>query len=70
MLMIGIIVDGVTEVLTLQAKDIEDTPDSGSGVKTPYILGKAKIKNKVKTLVDIKRVFTAQAVRRLEGATE
>src|SRR5579864_9261992 len=38
-LQIGIIVDGVSEVLTLQAGDIEDTPDFGSGEETPYILG-------------------------------
>ncbi len=38
-LMIGVIVDAVSEVLTLQAGDIEDTPDFGSGVATPYLLG-------------------------------
>ncbi|HLK19425.1 MAG TPA: chemotaxis protein CheW [Bryobacteraceae bacterium] len=69
-LMTGIIVDGVSEVLTLQAGEIEDTPDFGSGVETPYILGMAKIKNKVKILLDINRVFTAQEVRRLESVTE
>src|ERR1022692_1149941 len=68
-LMIGIIVDGVSEVLTLQAADIEDTPDFGNGVETPYILGMAKIKNKVKILLDISMVFTAQEVQRLGGVT-
>jgi purine-binding chemotaxis protein CheW len=67
--MIGIIVDGVSEVLTLQAADIEDTPDFGNGVETPYILGMAKIKNKVKILLDISMVFTAQEVQRLGGVT-
>jgi purine-binding chemotaxis protein CheW len=70
MLMIGIIVDSVTEVLTLQANDIEDTPDFGSGIETPYILGMAKIKNKVKILLDINRVFTSQEVQHLKGVTE
>jgi purine-binding chemotaxis protein CheW len=68
-LMIGIIVDGVSEVLTLLAADIEDTPDFGNGIETPYILGMAKIKSKVKILLDINRVFTAQEVERLEGVT-
>src|SRR5271166_6360163 len=31
----GIIVDGVSEVLTLQTADIEDTPDFGVGAATP-----------------------------------
>ncbi len=69
-LMIGIIVDGVSEVLTLQANDIADTPDFGNGVETPYILGMAKVKNKVKILLDINMVFTAHEVQRLGSVTE
>lgn len=53
----GIIVDGVSEVLTLQAADIEDTPDFGVGAATPYLLGLAKIKGKVKILLDINKVI-------------
>src|SRR5579864_607481 len=59
-LMIGVIVDAVSEVLTLQTGDIEDTPDFGSGVATPYLLGMAKIKGKVKILLDIDRVLSSQ----------
>ncbi len=68
-LLIGIIVDGVSEVLKLEAKDIEDTPDFGPGVQTPCILGMAKIKNKVKILLDINMVFTAQEVERSMAVT-
>ncbi len=57
-LMIGIIVDGVAEVLTLADSDIEDTPDFGPGVVTPYLLGMAKIKGKVKILLDIDQVLS------------
>jgi purine-binding chemotaxis protein CheW len=64
-LQIGIIVDCVSEVLTLQASDIEDTPDFGSGVETPYLLGMAKIKGKVKILLDIDMVLTVQEVMNL-----
>jgi purine-binding chemotaxis protein CheW len=54
----GIIVDGVSEVLTLQSGDIEDTPDFGAGTTaTPYLLGMAKIKGKVKILLDITKVI-------------
>jgi purine-binding chemotaxis protein CheW len=53
----GIIVDGITEVLSLQSADIEDTPDFGMGATTPYILGVAKIKGKVKILLDIDKVI-------------
>jgi len=64
-LLIGIIVDCVSEVLTLQPSDIEDTPDFGSGVETPYLLGMAKIKGKVKILLDIDMVLTTQEVMSL-----
>jgi len=59
---IGIVVDEVSEVLTLQAADIEDTPDFGRGTTLPYILGMAKSKGKVKILLDINMVVTTQDV--------
>lgn len=62
-LMIGVIVDAVSEVLTLQAGDIEDTPDFGSGVATPYLLGMAKLKGKVKILLDINMVLSSQELQ-------
>jgi len=58
-LMIGMIVDGVVEVLNLVASDIEDTPDFGPGVVTPYLTGMAKIKGKVKILLDIDHVLNS-----------
>ncbi len=57
-LMIGIIVDGVAEVLMLSESEIEDTPDFGPGIETPYLKGMAKIKGKVKILLDIDRVLS------------
>ena len=65
---IGIVVDEVSEVLTMASTDIEDTPDFGRGVATPYLLGMAKIKGKVKILLDIDKVMTAQEVCGLAGA--
>jgi purine-binding chemotaxis protein CheW len=58
-LMIGMIVDGVVEVLNLTASDIEDTPDFGPGVVTPYLTGMAKIKGRVKILLDIDHVLSS-----------
>ncbi len=57
-LLMGIIVDGVSEVLNLTGDDIEDTPDFGHGVDTPYLLGMAKVKGKVKILLDIDQVLS------------
>ena len=56
----GVVVDEVSEVVTLASADIEDTPDFGRGISTPYILGMAKAKGKVKILLDINRVMSSQ----------
>jgi purine-binding chemotaxis protein CheW len=66
-MLMGVVVDGVSEVLNLTASDIEDTPDFGRGVATPYLLGMAKIKGKVKILLDINRVLTSQELEGLEA---
>lgn len=56
----GIIVDGVAEVLNVSGADIEDMPDFGDGTATPYLLGVAKVKGKVKILLDIDQVLSSQ----------
>jgi len=52
----GLVVDSVEEVVTLDGKEIEPTPEFGTRVDTSYLLGMAKIKGLVKTLLDIDRV--------------
>ncbi|MCX6619944.1 MAG: chemotaxis protein CheW [Acidobacteria bacterium] len=69
-LMMGTIVDAVSEVITLAAAEIEDTPDFGDGVRTPYLLGMAKIKGKVKILLDIDQVLTTQELSGLENVLD
>ncbi len=59
----GLIVDGVEDVVTLAATDIEETPDFGATLAATYILGLAKIKGVVKTLLDIDKVVCPAAVR-------
>ena len=56
-ILMGIVVDSVSEVLNIKAGDIEDTPNFGSHLNTAFILGMAKINGSVKILLDIDRVF-------------
>lgn len=65
----GIIVDAVSEVLNLAGGDIEDTPDFGDGEVSAagYLLGMAKVKGKVKILLDIDRVLSSQEARVLDA---
>jgi purine-binding chemotaxis protein CheW len=56
----GLEVDGVEEVVNLAAADIEETPDFGASNGTAYIVGMAKIKGAVKSLLDIDSVVGAE----------
>lgn len=61
----GLVVDGVEEVLNIAADDIEETPDFGGDIATEYIVGMAKVKGAVKTLLDIDGVVTAETLKEL-----
>ena len=60
--MMGLLVDGVSEVLNLQAKEIEEPPTFGSGISTDYMRGLAKVKGTVKILLDIDRVMVGSEI--------
>jgi purine-binding chemotaxis protein CheW len=63
--LMGIVVDGVSEVLNLTPSEIEDTPDFGEEISTAYLLGMAKAKGKVKILLDIDKVLSSQELHNL-----
>jgi chemotaxis signal transduction protein/ABC-type nitrate/sulfonate/bicarbonate transport system substrate-binding protein/CheY-like chemotaxis protein len=54
--LIGIMVDSVSEVADIKAADIEETPFFGSSINTSFILGMGKVGNKVKILLDMDHV--------------
>jgi purine-binding chemotaxis protein CheW len=49
----GIVVDSVSDVLNIQPDEIEDTPAFGDQVRTDYLCGMAKVKGRVKILLDL-----------------
>jgi purine-binding chemotaxis protein CheW len=59
----GLIVDAVEEVVSLTASEIEATPDFGTKLNTEYLLGMAKVKGQVKTLLDIERVVAPDTIQ-------
>ena len=67
-ILIGVVVDSVSEVLNIKANDIEDTPAFGTRLDTAYILGMAKMEGGVKILLDIDRVLSAEDMAVLEKA--
>jgi purine-binding chemotaxis protein CheW len=66
----GVVVDGVAEVLNLAAAEIEDTPNFGDGTATPYLLRIAPVKGKVKILLEIDRVLTSQDLHVLNALVQ
>ena len=59
----GLVVDGVEEVINIAAADIEETPNFGGQICADYIIGIAKIKDRVKALLDIDGVIGAGTIQ-------
>lgn len=57
----GAIVDRVSEVLNVSNDEIEDRPDFGERLDTQYMLGIAKVKGKIKILLDLTQMLADDA---------
>jgi purine-binding chemotaxis protein CheW len=66
--MMGIVVDAVSEVLSIAIGEIEPTPEFGERVTTDFMKGMAKVKGKVKILLDLDRVLGADGVVNVRSA--
>ena len=64
--LIGIVVDSVSEVLNVKGDDIADTPTFGANLNTEYILGMAKMEGGVKILLHIDQVLSAEELSGLK----
>jgi purine-binding chemotaxis protein CheW len=67
---VGIIVDGVDEVLNVSASDIENMPDFGPGIETPYLSGVARINNSVKLLLDMDYVLNTEVSQSIPNSLQ
>jgi purine-binding chemotaxis protein CheW len=67
-ILIGIVVDAVSEVLNIRSSEIEETPNFGASLETQYILGMAKMNGGVKILLDIDKVLSTEEVALLDRA--
>ncbi|MCW5963118.1 MAG: purine-binding chemotaxis protein CheW [Bryobacterales bacterium] len=68
--LMGIVVDGVSEVVTISEEQIEDPPKFGGGVQVRYLLGMAKTSGKVKLLLDIDEALSAEDLSQLRKIIE
>ncbi len=66
-LLMGILVDVISEVLTLKSGDFENAIPAGYQMLAPYLLGVAKIKGRAKLLLDVNLVLTPHEIHNLEA---
>jgi purine-binding chemotaxis protein CheW len=69
-IMMGVLVDRVSEVVSIDAGDIEETPSFGADVNTEYLLGIGKAGGRVRLLLDIEKIITTTDVINLKKAAE
>jgi chemotaxis signal transduction protein len=65
----GLVEDGVEEVINLAENDIEETPNFGGQICTDYIVGIAKVKGAVKSLLDIDGIVGADTLQSRRAVT-
>ncbi len=63
---VGLVVDAVSEVLSVTGEDVEPPPTFGGQVDNTYILGLAKARGAIKILLDIDRVLNSSELAGLE----
>lgn len=64
---VGIVVDGVSDVMDLQTQHIKDVPDLVSNIDTRYILSLASIDERMLILVDIERLMNSEEMQLIDG---
>lgn len=67
---VGMVVDSVSEVLTVPESIIEPTPPMISSVDTTFITGIAKLENRLIILLDLNRVLSTKEQNLLQALPE
>jgi len=65
---IGMVVDGVSDVITLTHEQIRPSPDLGTALDTQYINGLGTVDDRMIILVDIERLMSAQDMALIEAS--
>lgn len=64
----GIVVDGVSDVIQLDAEHLRPAPEFGSILDTRYILGLGTVDDRMIIIVDIERLMTSQDMALIDAA--
>ena len=66
---IGMVVDGVSDVITLSAEQIKPTPEFGSTIDTKYVTGLGAVEERMLILVDIEKLMTSSDMELVDVAS-
>jgi len=64
---IGIVVDGVSDVLDLQEQDIKQAPSLGKKIDTRYLMGMVSMEHRVVLLLDADNLLDPDELLSLDG---
>lgn len=67
---LGVVVDSVSDVLSLTASQIRQAPDFSGTFDTKYIVGLASIDERMLIVTDIERLMSSADMELIEAATE
>lgn len=67
---VGIVVDSVSDVITLAPAQIKPAPEFSSALDTQYIMGLGKVDERLLILVDIERLMTSEGMALVAAATD
>lgn len=65
---VGIVVDGVSDVMNLKSTDLRSVPDIVASIDTKYITGLATVAEKMFILVDIEQLMTSREMELIDAA--
>lgn len=57
---VGVVIDSVSDVLDIDKRTVQESPDFGSKVSTEYISGLVEVNGKMLTLLDIDKFLSLQ----------
>lgn len=64
---VGMVVDGVSDVTLLNSDEIKPAPEFGSALDTQYLLGLGTVNERMLILVDIERVMSSRDMKLMEA---
>ncbi|MGO4307192.1 MULTISPECIES: chemotaxis protein CheW [unclassified Cupriavidus] len=64
---VGIVVDGVSDVLTLTGGDIKPAPEFGVSVSNEHLTGLGSVDGRMLILIDIERMMTSSEMELVEA---